>query len=233
VAKGRDAEALFENPALLAEMPKLTLTAFYSHPFGIKELRLSSVAGSASWKHLSFGAAVVDFGNDFYHDRRYHLAIAHHLSSAPRLALGLGSAIRHLRISGYGGDSAILFNFGAQLRLSEALIVGSAFTNLLNATIGRQQEKLPRSACFGLAYSPTANVALQMDLYKESHFPEEWRIGIEANPLPALLLRVGVGTNPDRLTFGFSLRLFKASLQFTTFSHTDLGWTQQFAVTLD
>jgi hypothetical protein len=140
--------------------------------------------------------------------------------------------LRHLRITNYGDDSALLFNLGTQLRLSESLTLGSAFTNVLDAAIGRQQEKLPRSVCLGLAYSPASTVTLQMDLYKQNNFSEEWRIGIEANPLSPLLLRLGVGTNPDRLATGFALRVFKFSLQFAAFSHTDLGWTEQFAVTL-
>jgi hypothetical protein len=231
VAKGREAEALLVNPALLSDLSGLTFTAFYSHPFGIKELRLSSFSASASKAALAVGTAVVDFGNALYRDRWYHLAISRNVLPKQRLALGLGATLRHLRITGYGDDSATLLNFGTQLRLSESLTMGSAIGNFLNAAIGQQQEKLPRSANLGLAYSPTATLTLQIDLYKQNNFPEEWRLGIEANPLPPLLLRTGIGTNPDRLTFGLALRLLKISLQFAAFSHTDLGWTQQFAVT--
>ena len=232
VAQGREAEALFENPALLANLTGLTFTAFYSHPFGLKELRLGSLSGSASWQNLALGAAVVDFGNELYRDRRYHAVIARQLLPQQRLALGVSGAMRHLRITGYGDDSAITLNLGMQLRLSEALTLGSAFTNLLDATLGNQKEKLPRSACFGFAYFPASTLTLQADLYKQNNFSEEWRIGIEANPWPPLLLRTGIGTNPDRLTFGLALRVLKLSLQFAAFSHTDLGWTEQFAVTL-
>jgi hypothetical protein len=232
VAKGREAEALFENPALLAEITKLTLTAFYSQPFSIKELRLSSLAGSMSWSGFAFGLAIVDFGTDLYGDRRYHLAMARSVLSTQRLALGASGTLRHLHVSGYGDDSALLLNAGIQLRLSESFTLGSAFTNLLNAEIGQQPERLPQSTCFGLAYAPTATVMLLMDVYKQNRFPEEWRIGIEAKPLSALILRTGIANNPDRLTFGFALKLFKASLQFTMYSHTDLGWTQQYAITL-
>jgi hypothetical protein len=119
-----------------------------------------------------------------------------------------------------------------QLRLSNALMLGSAFGNLFNAALGQQNEKLPRTACFGFAYFPTSTLTLQADLYKQNNFSEEWRIGIEANPWSPLLLRTGIGTNPDRLTFGLALRVLKLSLQFAAFSHPDLGWTEQFAVTL-
>lgn len=231
VAKGREAEALLVNPALLSDLSGLTFTAFYSHPFGIKELRLSSFSVSASKAALAIGAAVVDFGNAFYSDRRYHLAVSRNVLPKQRLALGLGAALRHLRITGYGDDSALLLNLGTRLRLSESLTLGSAINNFLNAAIGQRQEKLPRSAGLGFAYAPTATVTLQMEVYKQNNFPEEWRLGIEANPLPPLLLRTGIGTNPDRLTFGLALRLLKINLQFAAFSHTDLGWTQQFAVT--
>lgn len=231
VAKGHEAEALFANPALLNDLSGLTFTAFYSHPFGIKELRLSSFSASASKSGLALGAAVVDFGNAIYRDRWYHLAISRNVLPKQRLAFGLGATLRHLRITGYGDDSAMLLNFGTQLRLSESLTLGSAISNFLNAAIGQQQEKLPRSASLGFAYAPTTTLTLQAEVYKQNNFPEEWRLGIEANPLPPLLLRTGIATNPDRLTFGLALRLLKINLQFAAFSHTDLGWTQQFAVT--
>lgn len=232
VAKGREAEVLLVNPALLSDLSGLTFTAFYSHPFGIKELRLSSLSASASKAALALGAAVVDFGNALYRDRWYHLAISRNVLPQQRLAFGFGATFRHLRIAGYGDDGAMLFNLGTQLQLSRSLALGSAINNFLNAAIGQQREKLPRSVNLGLAYLPTATVTLQIDLYKQNNFPEEWRLGIEANPLPPLLLRTGIGTNPDRLTFGLALRLLTISLQFAAFSHTDLGWTQQFAVTL-
>jgi hypothetical protein len=232
VAQGRDAESLLDNPALLANLSAATVTLFYTNPFGLKELRLSSLSGNASYARLAFGAALVDFGNTVYRDRRYHVALARYLLSSRRLAVGLGLSLRHLRITNYGDDSALLFNLGTQLRLSESFAVGSAFTNLFDAAIGQQQEKLPRSVCLGLAYSPASTLTLQMDLYKQNNFAEEWRIGIETNPLSPLLLRLGVGTNPDRLTAGFALRVSKLSLQFAAFSHSDLGWTEQFAVTL-
>lgn len=232
VAKGREAEALFDNPALLANLSGSTFTAFYTNPFGLKELRLSSFSGNVNYKNFAFGAAVVDFGNTLYRDRRYHLALARSFLTAQRLTIGVGGALRHLRIAGYGDDSAVLFNMGTQLRLSESFVLGSALTNLLDASIGRQQEKLPRSVCLGMAYSPHAALTLQMDLYKQNDFSEEWRLGIEVNPLAPLLLRFGVGTNPDRLTCGLALQVFKFNLQFAAFSHTDLGWTEQFAVTL-
>jgi hypothetical protein len=232
VAKGREAESLLDNPAALANLNGSTLTIFYTNPFGIKELRLNSFSASTNFANCAFGAAFVDFGNMLYRDRRLHLAVARHFLSAPNLMIGVSGVLRQLRISGYGDDRAMLLNLGTQFRVSDSFTFGSALTNLLNATIGQQNEKLPRSVCFGFAFLPASTLTLQMDVYKQNAFPEEWRLGIEINPLPPLLLRIGTGTNPDRLTCGFALRLLKFSLQFTAFSHTDLGWTEQFAVTL-
>jgi len=232
VARGREAEAMLDNPASLSNLNGSTFTVFYSHPFGLKELRLSSFSGSASYANFAFGAALVDLGHALYRDRRYYMALARNFLSTRKLTIGMSASLRHLRISGYGDDSAMLFNLGTQFRLSESLRLGSALTNIFDAAIGQQQEKLPANVCFGLAYSPGTTLTLQMDVYKQNDFPEEWRLGIEANPVSPLLLRVGVGTNPDRLTCGFALRVFKFSLQFAAFSHTDLGWTEQFAVTL-
>jgi len=232
VAKGREAETLLDNPASLASLAGSTLTIFYTNPFGLKELRLNSLSASTNFANSAFGAAFVDFGNALYRDRRLHLAVARRFLSAQRLALGVSGALRQLRISGYGDDNAILLNFGTQFRVSDTFRFGSTLTNLLDATIGQHQEKLPRSVSFGFAYLPTSALTLQMDVYKQNDFPEEWRVGIEVNPLPPLLLRLGTGTNPDRLTGGFALCVFKCSLQFAAFSHTELGWTEQFAVTL-
>lgn len=232
VAWGRDAETLLDNPAVLTSLPNSTLTVFYTNPFGLKELRLNSFSGNLNWSHFAFGAAYVDFGNTLYHDRRIHLAAARRFLATQRVAIGVSSVLRQLRITDYGEASALVLNFGTQWRVHDAFLFGSALNNVLDAAIGPQREKLPRSVSFGWVYWPASTLTLQMELYKQNAFPEEWRLGIEINPLPPLLLRVGTATNPDRLTCGFALRLFKFSVQFAAFSHTDLGWTEQFAVTL-
>ena len=119
---------------------------------------------------------------------------------------------------------------GCVARLSESFAWGAKLGNLFNAKLGAA-EPLPREMSLGLAYVPKTGAALQLDLYKESDFPLEVRGGIEYRVLQPLALRLGLSSNPDRLTCGMALRLRPLLLHVTAFSHAELGWTQQYAVT--
>jgi hypothetical protein len=116
--------------------------------------------------------------------------------------------------------------------LNDHFTWGVKLGNVFNARIGKTVEPLPREMSVGLGYMPKPGAVFQLDFYKESGFPLEVRGGMEHRVLSPLSLRMGISTSPDRLTCGLALWLRPAVLHVTAFSHPDLGWTQQYAVTL-
>jgi hypothetical protein len=235
VAHATDPEGQFTNPATLAQVPGKAVTIFYSRPFGIKEITLSSVAASAAFGHMSLGVAVAHLGQAHFEDQNFHLALALKLSFPPargketkHLLFGVQSAWRRVRVAGYETRNAGQVHAGLIAPISQRLAWGAALSNVL----GFGRERPPSSIAFGLSYRSVSRFSAQMDLYKQSRFPHELRAGAELIISGPLLLRVGMATNPDRFTAGLALALKPVTLHFTTFSHDDLGWTQQYAATV-
>ncbi len=235
VAHAADPEGQFINPATLAQVPRKAVTIFYSRPFGIKEITLSSVAASAAFGNMSIGGAVAHLAQAQFEDQNYQLTFALKVplpaarrKAAKQFLLGVQSVWRRVRVSGYETRSAGQMHAGLIAPLSQRLAWGAALGNVF----GFGTERSPRSMAFGLSYRSASRFTGQIDLYKQSGFAHELRAGAELIILAPLLLRVGMSTNPERFTVGLAFALQPVTLHFTTFSHDDLGWTQQYAATL-
>ncbi len=242
VAFASDPEGQLLNPALLAGLNGWGATVFYSHPFGVREIALSSLCLRGQIDKFACGGAIVRLAHESFEDQLFQFSLARSFSfqkksssrtSHPaRLAFGLQAGVREIGIPGYGKTHAVIVNFGTVARLNEQLVWGARLGNLFDAKIGAAREPLPREMSLGISYIPKSITVFQFEVYKESDFPLEFRGGVEYRVLPPLSLRMGIGSSPDRLTFGMALWLRFVVFHFAAFSHDDLGWTQQYAVTL-
>ncbi len=237
VALAQEAEGQLQNPALLAELPAWSATAFYSRPFGLPELSLSSLAFAGRISGLSFGGSAVVLGHDLLRDQTLQIALARRWQfrnrpAAAAFALGLQFGVQQKHIVNYGQSQSFVLNAGVVARLNDKLVWGLAAGNLTHAQAGRGRERLPRHLGCGVGYVPGSALTAQFDLYKQPPFPLEWRLGFELALWPPLRLRLGGSENPDRFTCGLALTTRPVIIHLTTFSHADLGWTRQVALTL-
>lgn len=237
VALAQEAEGQLQNPALLAELPAWSATAFYSRPFGLPELSLSSLALAGRIGGLSFGSSAVALGHDLLRDQTLQIAVARRWQfrsrpAAAAFAFGLQLGVQQKHIVNYGQSQSFVLNAGVVARLNDKLVWGLAAGNLTHARAGRGRERLPRHLSCGVGYVPGSALTAQFDLYKQPQFPLEWRLGFELTLWPPLRLRLGGSENPDRFTCGLALAARPALVQITVFSHADLGWTRQVALTL-
>lgn len=227
-----DAEAIYSNAALLSELRGASMTLFYSRPFGLREINLASLAASARVAGFGLGLAMVDFGDEVYHDRYYHAAAARRFGDRTAFALGLSIQLRHLSIRGYGSASALGINLGTAFQVNSKIRGGVFITNANQPELGEAREKISPSVNAGMAFSPREGWTLQLDYYREIGFDDEIRFGAEARVLPMLLVRVGGASNPDRFSAGLAVELGHAALQAAANTHSDLGTTQFYAISL-
>jgi len=242
VACAVDPEGQLLNPALVAELSAWAATAFYSHPFGVQEITLSSLCLRGRIGAIAGGAALLRLAHESFQDQVGEFTLAHSFSvtrrapagqsSGLRFSWGVQVAVREIAITHYGATRTLIASMGGVAQLNSRLTWGAKLGNLFDAKIGTAHEPLPREMCLGIACLLKPGAVFQLDAYKESDFPLEWRGGVEYRVLAPLSLRLGLSSNPNRLTCGFALWLRPLLLQIAVFSHTDLGWTQQYAVTL-
>lgn len=231
-AEPRDAEAIYSNAALLSELRGASMTLFYTRPFGLREVNLASLAASARVAGFGLGVAMIDFGDEVYHDQYYHAAAARRFGEKSAFALGLSVQLRHLSIRGYGSATALGINLGTAFQFNSKIRGGVFITNVNQPELGEAREKISPTVCAGMAFSPREGWTLQLDYYREIGFDDEIRFGAETRVLPMLLLRVGGASNPDRFSAGLAIELGHAALQAAANTHSDLGTTQFYAISL-
>lgn len=234
VALATDPEGQFINPAALAQVPNKAMTLSYSRPFGIKEIALASVALGGAFNQMTLGLAVIHFGHAQFEDQTFAFTGALKFTASSRkketrtLLLGVQSVLRRVQIARYEDRLNWRMHVGLIAPVSKSIAWGAAFGNVLEAG----KEKTARAIALGMSYRSPARFIGQFDIFKQTDFPLELRAGGEMLLLAPLMLRVGMSTNPERFTVGIAFHFKPATVHVTTFSHIDLGWTQQYAATI-
>lgn len=227
-----DAEAIFANPALLAKLPAASATFVYSRPFGLADVTLATAAATAKLAGVAGGVAFIHFGSELYRDRYFQAAIARHFGKNWPFAIAIAANLRHLSIRGYGSALALGVNLGTVCSLNSRIQWGVLLGNVNWPAIGAAQEKMPPAVSLGMAFFPRDGWALQADFYREYGLSEELRFGVETRVLPILQVRFGAATNPDRFTAGFAIALRSIALAIAATSHSDLGTTLFYAISI-
>jgi hypothetical protein len=110
---------------------------------------------------------------------------------------------------------------------------GVFLTNLNHPEMGASGEKISPAVCAGMALAPRDGWTIQLDYYHELGFSDEIRFGVESRVLPILLVRFGGASNPDRFSAGLAIEFGHAVLQAAANTHSDLGTTQFYAISLN
>lgn len=231
VAIADDANGIYWNPAGIGRITGSQLTAFYSQPFGLKELSFGVVGYVHRLPWGCFGLGYETFGNRLYEEKTYLLSYGQALEK--RISIGANLRVMRLWIEGYGSDTAFGLDFGLLAKLGKGLNWGIFTRNLNTPRIGRAKEKLPQSLTAGLSFRPVEGLIIGCDVYKDIRFPSQVRVGQEYRVLPYLTLRMGVVTNPSRFAAGFGLDLKMFKIDYAFFTHRALGASHQTSLTIN
>lgn len=220
------------NPASIASLAAPSAIVFYSpSPFELPQL---SNGGAALAIPLPFGtvqAAVTTVGRDLYTEHCATVTYGVALDNA----FSFGAAITYnaLSIERYGSAHTFGIDVGVAVTPSPQLTLGASFLNANSPAIGAEQDELPRVFLVGMAYTITEFAALSADLVKDVRFPESVRVGIEANPVEFIALRIGISTAPSRFHAGTGISYKAVSFQYSIMTHQELGATHSIGLSLD
>lgn len=218
------------NPASSGGASVPSLSTSYSRLYGLGELPLAILAYSHPLASGAARIALQTFGDDVYHENSGAVALARLVSK--NLWLGVGLRGMHLSISEMGTTQAWGVDLGLAGRPSPDLAISFYARNLNHPRLGRLGDQVPSAACLGLTFRPIRRAALVCDLFRDTRFPTEMRVGQEYWLCESLALRFGFSTEPSTYSFGSGVSGSRFRLDYGFRYHPTLGATHQVSLSL-
>lgn len=229
IATVDDAWSFYYNPAMLPRLDVMSASGATVRPNGLDFNRLTNVALASPLPGRSGGLAVAwrrygveSQGVDLATENTLSVAHGFMLFSDASTSASVGWTLNLYNAEfapsvGSAGDGSngvdpgnawtAGIDIGALVTVYERTRVGFFTRNLNSPTIGDDEEELARQVGVGMAYEPYPGVTSAFDV--RGTLGQDFRFcgGVEFGVLEALDLRVGLETEPNRLTGGFGVRL--------------------------
>ncbi|MEI9944458.1 MAG: hypothetical protein WDN26_09605 [Chitinophagaceae bacterium] len=212
------------NQASLAQIKNAAAGVYGERRFLLAELNNYSGAFALPTSSGNFGLNVNYYGFSDYNESQLGLAYARSLGS--KVDLGVQFNYNNIRIAGYGTASAISFEIGTIMHITDQLHAGIHVNNPVGGKLGKdQQEKLPSVYTAGLGYEVSEKFFVSTEIIKEEDRPVNINAGMQYKFLPQLLARAGVATATSSLWLGVGLSWKTFRVDITSTYHPQLGIT--------
>jgi hypothetical protein len=190
----------------------------------LNELGLYQLAAAVRTNSGNFGFKTGYFGFSDYNESQMGLAYARKLGS--KVDIGVQFNYNAVRISGYGNASAINFEIGTILHLTDKLNAGLHAYNPVGGEFGKNgDEKLASIYTVGLGYDASDLFFVSAEIKKEEDQPVSINAGLQYRVIPQLMVRGGVESNTSGLYVGAGLYLKSLRLDVCASIHSELGIT--------
>ena len=146
--------------------------------------------------------------------------------SLGKVDVGAQFNYQQIKLAGYGTASAINFEAGAILHVSDQFQAGVHVYNPTRVSIGKtEEEKLPMAYSFGLGYDVSDKFFIGTEIEKIEDQPVNVNAGLQYAFDEKLFARTGIAsaTSSPYLGFGFLLNGFR--IDVTASLHPSLGIT--------
>lgn len=212
------------NQASLAQMKNVSAGVYGERRFLLDQLSLYQLAVAVPTKSGNFGIKAGYFGFSDCNESQIGLGYARELGT--KADVGVQFNHNGIRISSYGSSSAINFEIGAVLHLTEKLHTGVHAYNPVGGTFGKnQEEKLASVYSMGLGYEASENFFVSAEIEKEEDQPLNVNAGMQYKFLPQFMTRIGIATNTSNVYAGVGLLLKSFRLDVVASYHPQLGLT--------
>ena len=219
-----DVFSFISNQASLAQLKNFAAGVYSERRFLLSELNNYAAVAGLPTRSGNFGLKTVYSGSGDYNETLFGLAYARKLGS--KADLGVQFNYNGVRIAGYGSASAISFEAGGILHITDKLHAGFHINNPVGGKFGKdQQEKLPFVYTAGLGYDASEKFFFSVELVKEEDQPVNAEAGLQYKFISRLLVRAGISSATSSAWIGFGLLLQSFRLDVVTSFHPQLGIT--------
>ena len=219
-----DGFSFTSNQASLAQLKTAAAGVYGERRFLLDELNNYTAVLALPTSTGNFGLKTNYYGFSDYNETQLGLAYGRKLGS--KVDIGAQFNYHGIRITGYGNASAISFELGAVMHVSDKLHAGVHVANPVGGKFGKdQQEKLSSVYAIGLGYDASAKFFISAEIEKEEDQPVNVNAGMQYKFLPQLLGRIGMSTSTSSAWFGLGLNIKSFRIDVTTSYHPQLGIT--------
>lgn len=219
-----DVFSFTSNQASLARLKNANAGVFGEKRFLLQELSLYQAAVALPTTSGNFGFNAEYYGFSDYNESQMGLAYARKLGE--KVDVGVQFNYHTVLISGYGNASAVNFEMGTVLHLTDQLHAGVHVYNPVGGKLGKnQEEKLASVYTVGFGYDASEKFFVSTEIEKEEDQPVNVNAGIQYKFLPQLMARAGIASATSQAYFGAGLFLKSFRLDVTAAYHQQLGIT--------
>lgn len=219
-----DVFSTVNNQASLAQLKNPSAGIYGERRFMLDELSLYQLAVAMPTKTGNFAVKAGYFGFSDYNESQIGLAYGRKLGS--KIDIGVQFNYNGIRINGYGNSSAINFEIGTILHLTDRLNAGVHAYNPVGGKFGKnQEEKLASVYTVGLGYEASDKFFVSAEIEKEEDQAVNVNAGLQYKFLPQLMARTGISTNTSNIYGGVALLLSSFRIDVVAGYHPQLGVT--------
>ena len=194
----------------------------------MKDLAQTDMIMNYSIAGHPFSLAMSQLGNSKY--REIQICAGSKYNITPVCAIGGSIQYYQLSISNYGGQSTWGLNLAFYYDLVPALQLGAFVTNLNQPHISKVNEQLPQTMSLGFSYEPVKEFIICFSLYRDIHFPQDYRAGLSYQLLSVLSFRAGIEDQINTYNFGFGVETIWLEFDYALKIHQFLGTSHVFTL---
>ncbi|MDZ4823945.1 MAG: hypothetical protein SH856_10840 [Flavobacteriales bacterium] len=215
------------NQAGLAFAENFSGGIFYESRFLVDALSDKGLGAVLPVGAGAFGLSLRSFGYSLYSETKAGLSYG--MKFSEKFAGGVQANYFNVRLGeGYGTRSAVSVDGGFLYRMNKNLSLAAHVTNPNRAKLADyNDERLPSLLRAGAAYHFSEKVFLATEVWKASDATTQVRAGIEYRVIEPLHLRIGAGSKPGLMSFGFGYVLKNFRIDFSSSYHSVLGFSPQ------
>ena len=177
------------------------------------------------WNGKKLGAFSI--GNSYSGYSAYYnhvLRIAYARKFGEYIAIGLGFNHHFIKIKENGSRHLVSLQLATTISPTERIKIAVVIYNPIKQKLEKNYKETLESAIkIGLAYQPTEELKLTIEVYKDLNYPIQLQVGAAYQIHPIMFLRVGAALNPTTLSAGFGLKAKQLQIDVAASWYTNLG----------
>ena len=218
----QDAFSVISNIGALSTLKDFNAGVYGEKRFMLAETGLYTAVVAVPTASGNFALQADYSGYQAYNESQ--IGIAYGLPVSEKIGIGAKFNYYHLRIPSYLNASAINFEIGSVIHISDQLHTGVSIYNPLSSSLGKNTgEKIAAVYKAGIGYEMSASFFTQLEVIKEKDKDVNVHAALQYRPIKQLCARAGILTGTSSWYFGVGYLYKQLRMDFSFSFHQQLG----------